>query len=203
VQFGDVALLLQLDPTHTLADAARKVDDLSPADLDHLLLHHPSGLSVLAAPVLPARQEEIPAKRIIRLVEMLTTTRRFVVVDTPPVFDDGLVDILEHADRVLVVVDMDLPSVKNAKIALDTLRASNFPLDRVRMVVNRVDSKARLDLAELERSLGREVFGTIPSDRIIPQSVNEGIPAVVLSRRSRVARHFRRMASALAEDLAR
>jgi pilus assembly protein CpaE len=151
--------------------------------------------------VLPATSEEVPAKKVIRLVEMLTATSDVVVVDTPPIFDDGLLAVLEHSDRVMLVVDMDLPSVKNAKIALDTLRVSGFPMERIRMVVNRVDSKARLDLAELERSLGQDVFATIPSDRLIPQSVNEGIPAVALGSRSKVARSFVRMAEALIEDV--
>ncbi len=201
LQFGDVALLLQLDPSRTIADAASHVDELTPSALERLMLTHESGLDVLAAPVTPVTAAEVSAKSVVRMAEMLTTSKDVVIIDTPPVFDDGLVDVLGHSDRVLLVVDMDLPSVKNAKIALDTLRLSGFPIDRIRLIVNRVDSKARLDLVELERSLGHEVFGTIPSDRIIPQSVNEGIPAVALGRRTRVARAFRRMAEALTADL--
>lgn len=190
LQFGDVALLLQMDPTRTIVDAAGRADDVTDAKLDSMLLRHESGLRVLPAPVLPTTQVEVPAKAVARLIERLRGLYEVIVVDTPPIFDDHLVTILEEADDVLVVVDMDLPSVKNAKIALDALRGSGFPMGRLRLVVNRVNAKARLDLVELERSLGLRVAGSIPSDRLVPQSVNEGIPVVALSPRSRVARAF-------------
>ncbi|MEX2419344.1 MAG: AAA family ATPase [Acidimicrobiia bacterium] len=195
LQFGDVALLLQLEPARTLVDAVTRLDELSDARLDGMLLRHESGLRVLAAPLHPASETEVPAKAIVEVVERLRGMYEVVVIDTPPIFDDHLVTVLEGADEVLVVVDMDLPSVKNAKIALEALRSGRFPMERVRLVVNRANAKARLDLVELERSLGLRVAGSIPSDRLIPQSVNEGIPVVALSPRSRVARAFHTLAA--------
>jgi MinD-like ATPase involved in chromosome partitioning or flagellar assembly len=201
IQFGDVALMLQLDPTRTLIDAVDRRDELSDARLDAMLLRHESGLRVLPAPLLPTSETEIPAKGIVEVIERLRGMYAHVVVDTPPIFDEHLRTIIESADEVLAVVDMDLPSVKNAKIALDSLRTTRYPMDRVRLVVNRVNAKARLDLVELERSLGLRVAGSIPSDRLVPQSVNEGIPVVALSPRSRVARSFHALAQMLtAED---
>ncbi len=91
---------------------------------------------------------------------------------------------------MLLVVDMDMPSVKNAKLALDTLRLINFPMSKIKLVLNRVNSKARLDVDELERSLDLKVMAAIPSDKMVPRSVNEGVPVVALSPRSRVARGF-------------
>jgi len=200
IQFGDVALLLQLDPQRTLADAVDRLDELSDARLDGMLLRHESGLRVMPAPLLPTSEEAVPAKGIVEVVERLRGMYEFVIVDTPPIFDDHLITVLECADDVLVVVDMDLPSVKNAKIALDALRSSRYPMERMRLVVNRVNAKARLDLVELERSLGLRVAGSIPSDRLVPQSVNEGIPVVALSPRSRVARSFHTLAQMLTAD---
>ena len=200
LQFGDVALLLQLDPSRTIVDAVRQLDELSEARLDSLLLRHESGLRVLPAPLLPVSSDEIPGKTVVQVLDRLRGLFDYVVVDTAPIFDDGLVTVLEHSDDVVVVVDMDLPSVKNAKIALDALRSAQFPMERVHLVVNRVNSKARLDLVELERSLGLRVSGSVPSDRLVPQSVNEGIPVVALSPRSKVARSFHDMAMLFLDD---
>jgi len=194
LQFGDIALLLQLDPIRTIVDAADAIEDLTEPRLDALLLRHDSGLRVLPAPLVPAAAERVGTKVVVRVIEMLRSMYEFVVVDTPPIFDDGLITILEHSDNVLMVVDMDLPSVKNAKIALDTLRAVQFDMETLDVVVNRSNSKTRLDLGELERSLGEKVAASIPSDRLIPQSVNEGIPAVAFSPRSKVANAFHAMA---------
>lgn len=159
---------------------------MTDARLDGALLRHESGLRVLPAPLLPVRAGEISAKSVVEVVDRLRGFYDTIVVDTGPVFDDGLVTILEHADAVVAVVDMDLPSVKNSKVALGALRAGGFPMERITLVVNRVNSKARLDLVELERSLGLRVGGSVPSDRLVPQSVNEGI-LLALSPRSKVA----------------
>jgi len=194
LQFGDVALLLQMDPTRNLAEVAHQVEDLSEARLDALLLRHESGLRVLPAPLQPTAADGVAPKAVVQVVEKMRRLYRFVVVDTGPVLDDILLTMLDHADEVVVVVDMDLPSVKNAKVALDILRAGRYPMERLRLVVNRINAKARLDLVELERSLGLRTAAAIPSDRLVPQSVNEGIPVVALSPRSRVARAFTRLA---------
>ena len=190
LQFGDVALLLQLEPTTTIVDVAAAIDTLSDPQLDGLLLRHESGLRVLPAPLLPTMAGSIAAQSIVSVIERLRGLYSRVVVDTAPIFDQMLVTLLDHSDDVVLVVDMDLPSVKNAKIALDGLRGAGYPIERIRLVVNRVNSKARLDIVELERSLGIPVVGSIPSDRLLPQSVNEGIPAVAFSPRSRVAKSF-------------
>lgn len=194
LQFGDVALLLQLDPSRTILDAAEAIEDLTEPRLDSLLLRHETGLRVLSAPLAPVSSERVPPKTVVRLMEMLKGMYQYVIVDTAPIFDDALMTVLDHSDEVVLVVDMDLPSVKNAKIALDTLRSTGYPLRRVHLVVNRVNSKARLDLVELERALGMEVVASVPSDRLVPQSVNEGIPAVAMSPRSKVAKAFEALA---------
>ncbi|MCJ7725186.1 MAG: AAA family ATPase, partial [Acidimicrobiia bacterium] len=190
LQFGDVALMLQVDPIRTNIDVAAVIDDLTENSLDGLLLRHESGLRVLAAPLVPAGADKVGPKDVVRVAEMLRGMYSYIIIDTAPIFDDGLITILEHSDDVLVVVDMDLPSVKNAKIAIDTLRAIGFDMGKVSIIVNRANSKARLDINELERALGERIAASIPSDRLIPQSVNEGVPAVAFSPRSRVAKAF-------------
>ncbi|MFQ5426615.1 MAG: CpaE family protein, partial [Gaiellales bacterium] len=174
-----------------------EVDSMSDERLDAALLRHDTGLRVLPAPLLPVRSGEISAKAVVEVVDRLRSMFDTIIVDTGSVFDDGLITLLEHADKVVTVVDMDLPSVKNAKVALDGLRGVGFDMTKIRMVVNRSNSRARLDMVELERSLGLRVGGTVPSDRLIPQSVNEGIPVVTLSPRSKAARAFHALAESL------
>jgi MinD-like ATPase involved in chromosome partitioning or flagellar assembly len=197
-QFGDVAMMLAVTPAGTLDEAAGAADA---AEIGRMVSLHERGIAVLAAPARPLAPGEVDADGIVRVIETLAAAPGIVIVDTPPVFGEALLAVLAASDLVLLVVDMDLPSVRSAITALGVLRASGFPLERVRAVVNRADSKARLDQAELTRSLGVPVLGTIPSDRLVPQSVNEGEPAVFLAERSRVARSFRAMAAGLRREL--
>jgi pilus assembly protein CpaE len=194
LQFGDICIALQVDPKHTLVDVSRDIEKLDEELLGSLLARHPSGLRVLAAPLEPALADEVSTPVVVRTMGMLRRMFEYIVVDTAPFLDEPVLSILERSDAVLLVVDMDLPSVKNAKLALDTLRLIKFPFDKIRLVLNRNNSKARLDVAELERSLGLKVEASVVSDKLVPRSVNEGVPVVQLNPRSRVARDFRNVA---------
>lgn len=191
LQFGDVCICLQIEPKHTIVDVARDIDKLDEDLLRSLLADHDSGLKVLSAPLEPSLADEISTQVIIKTIGMLKRMFDYIVIDTAPFLDEPVLSILERSDTVLLVVDMDLPSVKNAKLALDTLRLIKFPFEKIKLVLNRVNSKARLDIDELQRSLGLDVEAAVSSDKLVPRAVNEGVPVVALYPRSRVARDLR------------
>jgi Flp pilus assembly protein, ATPase CpaE len=137
---------------------------------------------------------------VVKTIGMLKRMFDYVVIDTAPFLDEPVLSILERSDVVLLVVDMDLPSVKNAKLALDTLRLIRFPFEKIKLVLNRVNSKARLDVRELERSLGLDVQAAISSDKLVPRAVNEGEPVVSLYPRSRVAKDLRGVARLVVDE---
>jgi pilus assembly protein CpaE len=97
-----------------------------------------------------------------------------------------------------MVVDMDLPSVKNAKLALETLRLLKFSTANVRLVMNRSNSKAKLDNKEIEGALKMEIAAAIPSDAAVPNSVNEGRPIVETDPKGKVAKGFESVAELIA-----
>ncbi|NNF63930.1 MAG: AAA family ATPase [Acidimicrobiia bacterium] len=202
LQFGDICISLQIEPRHTIVDIARDLDQLDESLMDSLLAKHPSGLRVLSAPLEPSLADEVSTQVVVKSLAMLKSMFDYVVVDTAPFLDEPVLSILERSDHVLLVVDMDLPSVKNAKLALDTLRLIKFPFEKIQLVLNRVNSKARLDVGELERSLGLDVKAAISSDKLVPRAVNEGEPVVSLYPRSRVARDLRGVARLVAGDVA-
>ena len=190
LQFGDVALVLQVDPKHTVVNAAKEGERLDNQFLETVLATHSSGMRVLAAPLEPAFADEVPTVTYTRILAMLKEMFDYVVVDTAPSLDERLLAILDKSDVVLFVVDMDLPSVKNAKLALETLRILNYPANKIRLVLNRSNSKARLDVDEIERSLRLPISASVPSDGLLPASINEGIPIVESHPKSKPARAF-------------
>ncbi|HSO50123.1 MAG TPA: AAA family ATPase, partial [Acidimicrobiia bacterium] len=145
LQFGDVCLLLQLEPRFTMVNAAHELHQLDSEMLDSLLTEHPSGLRVLAAPLEPAFADDITTAGLMQMLDVLQETYDYIVVDTASMLDELILSLIEKADQVLMIVDMDLPSVKNAKLALETLRLLKFSTANVKLVMNRSNSKARLD----------------------------------------------------------
>jgi len=199
LQFGDVCISLQVEPHHTIVDAARDIEKLDEQMLDSLLAAHTSGMRVLSAPLEPSLADEVSTQVVVRTLGMLKRMFDYVLIDTAPFLDEPVLSILERSDVVLLVVDMDLPAVKNAKLALDTLKLIKFPFEKIKLILNRVNSKARLDINELERSLGLEVQAAVSSDKLVPRAVNEGEPVVSLYPRSRVAKDLRGVAALVME----
>ena len=190
LQFGDVCLVLQLEPKLTIVNAAHEIGNLDESLLESILTRHPSGLSVLAAPLEPAFADEVSTAAMTEIIGQLRHMFDYIVIDTASLLDELLLSLLERSDQVLCVVDMDLPSVKNAKLALETLRLLKFPSGKIQLVLNRSNAKARLDEGEIEQSLKMKVSAAIPSDGMVPASVNEGRPVVESAPRSKVAKGF-------------
>ncbi len=199
LQFGDVCISLQVEPKHTIVDAARDIEKLDEALLGSLLATHRSGMKILSAPLEPSLADEVSTQVVVKTLGMLKRMFDYVVIDTAPFLDEPVLSILERSDVVLLIVDMDLPAVKNAKLALETLKLIKFPSEKIRLVLNRVNSKARLNIDEVERSLGLTVQAAIVSDKLVPRAVNEGEPVVSLYPRSRPAKDLRAVASLVFE----
>ncbi|MEO8694225.1 MAG: P-loop NTPase [Acidimicrobiales bacterium] len=196
LQFGDIAVMLKLAPQHTIVDAVASLDRLDATLLQSLMtLHPPSGLHVLAAPLEPAFADQIGAAEMVKIVETLRKTHAYVIVDTPAYFNDVVLGLIEVSDQVLLVAGLDVPNIKNVKIGLQTLRLLNTPKEKLRLVLNRANSKAKLDVGEVERTLQITADALIPSDVVVPQSVNKGIPVVLSAPKSAVARSLVELAS--------
>ncbi len=202
LQFGDVCLVLQLEPKLTIFNAAQEIDRLDDSLIDSLLTKHGEGVSVLAAPLEPAFADEVSTAVLIEVVTRLRDRFEYVVVDTASLLDELLLSLLERADDVIFIVDMDLPSVKNAKLALETLRLLKFPSSKIKVVLNRSNARARLDEGEIERSLKMKISASIPSDGLVPASVNEGRPVVLSAPRSKVAKGFESVAALILGEVA-
>ncbi|MGH8953331.1 MAG: AAA family ATPase [Acidimicrobiia bacterium] len=198
LQFGDVCLLLQLEPRFTMVNAAHELHHLDPEMLDSLLTEHPTGLKVLAAPLEPAFADDITTAGLMQMLDLLQESYDYVVVDTASMLDELILSLIEKADHVLMVVDMDLPSVKNAKLALETLRLLKFSTANVQLVMNRSNSKAKLDNKEIESALKMEISAAVPSDAAVPNSVNEGRPIVETDPKGKVAKGFESVAELIA-----
>ena len=95
---------------------------------------------------------------------------------------------------------MDILSVKNVGLAVRTLDVLNFPREKMKLVLNRVNSKARLEIGELEDTVGLEVQAAISSNKLVPRAVNEGEPVVSLYPRSQVARDLRGVARLVLDE---
>ena len=201
LQFGDVCLVLQLEPRFTMVNAAHELHQLDSELLESLLTEHPSGLKVLAAPLEPAFADDITTAGLMQMLDVLQESFDYVIVDTASMLDELILSLIEKSDDVLMLVDMDLPSVKNAKLALETLRLLKFSTANVQLIMNRSNAKAKLDNKEIEGALKMGIAASVPSDAIVAASVNEGRPVVETDPKSKVSKGFESVAALIAEKI--
>jgi pilus assembly protein CpaE len=187
--------MLKLAPQHTIVDAVNASDKLDASMMESLLVkHEPSGLFVLPAPLEPAFADQIGSTQMMKIIDALRQYAAIIVVDTPAYFNDVVLGLIEHSDDVILVAGMDIPNIKNVKIGLQTLRLLNIPLSKLKLVLNRANSKVKLDVSEVEKTLQLKADCLIPSDVVVPQSVNKGTAVVLDAPKSGVAKALEQLA---------
>ena len=195
LQFGDVAVMLKLQPQHTVMDAVAQIDNADAQMLQALMtVHEPSGLLVLPAPVEPTFADQVSGEQLRRLVETIRTFAGHVLIDLPAVFNEVVLSMVEVSDEIVLVAGLDIPNIKNVKIGLGTLALLDVPTEKLHLVLNRADSKVKLDVAEVEKTLKVAAVAHVPSDVVVPISVNKGSPVVLSANKSGVARAFEQLA---------
>lgn len=192
--FGDVAITMQLLPQHTIDDAVAIGPALDHAAVRSLLTQHSSGVRALAAPLQPDAREHISADLVGRVLDLLLDDFDYVIVDTPPAFDDHVLQAFDHSDLLLLLATLDVPALKNLKLTLETLELLNYSKDRWRILLNRADSKVGLSVSDVEKALRIPISGQIPSSRDVPASINKGVPIVLDDPRHSVSQALRRFA---------
>jgi len=179
--FGDVAITMQLVPEHTIAEAAESEEHLDFAMLQTLLTRHPTSLMILAAPTHPEGRDRIAATLVRRVIQTLRRNFDFVVIDTPPGFDDQVLGAFDETDECIVVATLDVPTIKNTKVAMETLDLLRLVPNNRHLVLNRADEEVGLSLANVEEILGMKVAISLPSATAVASATNHGQP-IVLSK---------------------
>jgi pilus assembly protein CpaE len=178
LQFGDAATALLLTPTYSITDAANAArSGLDAAALKVFLSRHsPSDLYVLCAPDEPSAGEEVPVEDINAVLRVLHDEFRHVVIDTDPGLSEVTLSALELATDIVIVADLDVPSVRGTRKLLEALDTIGMRSATRHIVLNRADSRVGLTPEEVEKAIGASIDVELPSTRQVPISLNEGDP---------------------------
>jgi pilus assembly protein CpaE len=120
-----------------------------------------------------------------------------IVVDTSPFFHGPMLATLDRSDELLMLCGLDVPTLKNVRLSLQTLELLSFPASRIRFVLNRANSKVGMKKSEVEGALEIKIGFEVPSDRAVPLGVNKGAPPAIADTGSDFAKAIRGVAKAL------
>jgi pilus assembly protein CpaE len=194
LQFGDAAIMMGVEPDKTIYDLVVAPGELDSEKLAGYITKHPCGLSVLPAPLRPEDAELVTEAKLGRLLEVARESFDVIVVDTSPFFHGPMLATLDRTDELLLLCSLDVPTLKNLRLALQTLDLLSFPKSRVKIVLNRSNSKVGMKPNEVEGALGMKVRFEVPSDRAVPLAVNRGNPVVLAEESADVSRAIKSMA---------
>jgi pilus assembly protein CpaE len=187
LQFGDVSLFFDAKPKRTIYEWVMEGND-SIERLKTFMTETKSNIHVMASPLRPEFSEVITGGNIEGVLSKLKEEYDVVLVDTPPFLVETVISSLEQSDYILLVTSMDLPTLKNNKIYIETIKALGFG-EKIKVVLNRKEKVKGLEPGLVEKIVGTSIFAAIPNkDKVVLNSVNQGIPFVQSSPKSPVAK---------------
>lgn len=178
LQFGDTAVMLNLKSSTTIIDLVERMNELDYDLVSSVVASHSSGLKVLMAPSRPEMAELVTESHIKKLLQALRQMYDFVIIDTASSLNDVNLAMLDIADRIVLVTQQNLPSLKNVSRFYDLSDGLDYASDKIMLVVNHGSNKLNITVKDIIDSLKRQVISVIPEDESAYMAADQGKPLV-------------------------
>jgi pilus assembly protein CpaE len=200
LQFGEVSTALRLRPNYTIYDALHRDDDDFDfgEHLDEFLVTHEGGFSVLAAPKDPAEADRIGPADVTRILDVLRGHCDYLVVDTPAALTEVVLAAFDVSEHLFALATVDLPSVRNLGVFLQTLDKLRIPSDNISLILNKAERDVGLDIGQITRLFPQGFKAILPYAREVSRSINMGMPVLASDPTAEVSR---KLAACLLEYL--
>jgi len=197
LQFGDVNIYLDIDPVDTIFELAQELSSPSIDLLRSYMAIHSSGVHVLCAPKSPEFAELISADTVKTILSQLRTYYDYVIIDTPPSFNEVTLSAIEASTTVLFVTGLDISILKNSKLSLSVLNSLQ-QIDKVKVIVNRAVNIGSITLDDIQKLIDSPIWAKIPSDyKTAVTALNLGVPFVTGAPKSELSQAVSSVAALL------
>jgi MinD-like ATPase involved in chromosome partitioning or flagellar assembly/DNA-binding NarL/FixJ family response regulator len=186
LQFGEVAISLHLRPKRTISELVQE-EDIAAALSDYVV-DHGAGYKVLCAPRDQIAGDKVGPRETTAVLEAARTQFDYIVVDTPPSINETCLAAFDQSQSLVIMATMDLPSLKNLRVFLETLKKLNLPADQVSLVVNKAESGTGIDLKEVEPLYPQGFSAVLPYAKQVSWSINMGMPVLVADPNADISR---------------
>ena len=193
---GQVSLMLNASPIHTLNDLAERAEsEVDDEMIAEIISKHSSQVDFIASPAYPTADDAFSEKLLDKLFDKLTYTYDFIVFDTPHDFSNITIHALNAASRIVMLMAPDMASIRAAICAMDIYKKLGYPPDKIVPVVNNVYTQNIIKPAQIEKVLKVPVTFTMANAPIeLSRAINFGQPFILANPEIPVA--------AFMEDLA-
>lgn len=199
LQFGDVCNYLQIMPQKTIFDAQEAVrlniDEFSTEEYITKYQQENVTFAVLASPLKMEEAYNISTEAVKKVLSRLQGEYDYIVLDTSSAFSDLNLAIMDLSTIITFVGIVDfIPTIKNMKIGYDTMRSIGYDRNKIRFVLNRSNSKTRIELQDVEQLLEEEFYHVLTNDFIAARdSIHTGIPLVLDPKKTVLGQDIQRL----------
>jgi pilus assembly protein CpaE len=180
LQFGDIAVLLNMQARRTIADLAAHAHDLEIDLIDTVMVAHNSGIKALLAPPQPEMADLITPDVISSVLSKMRQMFDVVFVDMYSSLEDIVIQILDAADLVILVTTPEIPAIKSARLFYEVTEALEYPQHKTQLVLNKADRRVGIRAADIEASIKNKVIAQFPlEERTVTTAINQGVPYVL------------------------
>jgi pilus assembly protein CpaE len=201
LQFGDVGVLLNLNPKNRSVIDAVEGGEPDGDIIDSVVVDHSTGIRVLLAPPSPEGADLVTAAYLRKIIDRLRATHDYVVVDLPAALTDHSLAVMDAADTIVVLSALEITTIKNVRLFLEVADQLEYDRGKIRLVINRADASQGIRIGDVEASIRRPIDGSIVSDgRLAVLAVNRGVPFVVSHPEGALSRDIFKLARTLAGE---
>jgi pilus assembly protein CpaE len=138
---------------------------------------------------LPEDTQRVNTPGVARLLSVLGRVFDYAVIDSVMSIDPIYAAAISACDVNLLVMQLNVPSAKNAERFVGALRRMGVESSKIRIVVNRYVKKGcDIEPEEVERALGLKISWMIPNDfKNAIASINFGEPVVLRAPRAEIS----------------
>lgn len=202
--FGDIGVIMNLVSTKTIADLANRISELDRDLLNDVLATHASQVKILLAPPNPQTGELVTADHLRAILEALKKEFDYVVVDTQSSFQDRALAVLDLADRIVALMTLEMPCIKNIKLFLEVAELLEYPPEKTMLVLNKADNRLGIRVENVEENIQHKVMLQIPNAaHEMTLAVNQGVPLVIEKRGHETSKAIFALANTLHNGAAR
>ncbi len=195
---GDLALLLNLVPQHTVRDVCQRWQRLDVTGLTNGFSAHETGLNVLTSGTDHDVNEWLTRDAVRRIAVLCRVAFEFSILLLDSRVGDEEVEAMRLSNTILMVVRPDVPAVRRTRRLLQVAVDAGIPRDRFQLVVNRCGQGGQLDLRQIESSMGMKAVQLIPDDPTrVNKGANEGKLLHELAAKAKISRRFAALAGTL------
>jgi pilus assembly protein CpaE len=198
---GDLGVVMNATEQKSISDIVRNFHNLDRDLVTDILITHSSGVKLLTAPPDAQSGEQVTGEHIRQVLQHMTNMFDYIIIDTRPSFDEVTLSLLDHSDKILVLLTLELTAIKGAKQYLELGDLLGYDSDRISLVINRATLQAGIPVDDVGASLKGEILARLPDEPLlVMRAVNEGVPVVQSAPASGIALEINRLAQALARS---